>query len=243
MTTASSPLEDYQDRFSGSAALHGRAAEVLAGGAAHDLWDTHPFSRLLRAGQGSLQVGPREQPLHRLLDRTRGAPLRPRVRAGPGSGRNPARHGHPPHCARGSPDPLGRAGLCARAQRRAGALHVIGHRGHHARPAGRTRPHRAPARHQVRRPLPRLARRGAERLQRTQCRRPANPLSGELRSLFPCTDIAAACRRMEHRDVAAVILEPGGAAAAGRFPGRRRISGRCGRRPPGPALSSSSTRW
>lgn len=81
MTTASLPLEDYQVRFSGSAALHGRAAEVLAGGAAHDLWDTHPFPVYFERAKG------------------------------------PYKWDHE---------------------------------------AGRTRAHRAPARHQVRRPLPRL---------------------------------------------------------------------------------------
>ena len=212
MTTAPAPLEDYQARFSGSAALHGRAARVLAGGAAHDLWDTHPFPVYFERAKGPCKW---DHENNRFIDFWTGhgahlcghafEPVQEAVAIRLGMGTHLT--------APAEAQILWAEQVCALvpsaervrftssgteatmlalrvARAHTGRRHVIKFDGHfhgwHDEVLSDYSERSAAGRH---------------------------PLSGELRSLFPCTDIAAACRRMEHRDVAALILEPGGGSS------------------------------
>ena len=212
MTTAPAPLEDYQVRFSGSAALHGRAAEVLAGGAAHDLWDTHPFPVYFERAKGPYKW---DHENNRFIDFWTGhgahlcghafEPVQEAVAIRLGMGTHLTAPAEAqirwaeqvctlvPSAERVRFTSSGtEATMLALRVARAhtGRRHVIKFDGHfhgwHDEVLSDYSERNAAGRH---------------------------PLSGELRSLFPCTDIAAACRRMEHRDVAAAILEPGGGSS------------------------------
>ena len=210
MTTAPAPLEDYQVRFSGSAALHGRAAEVLAGGAAHDLWDTHPFPVYFERAKGPYKW---DHENNRFIDFWTGhgahlcghEPVQEAVAIRLGMGTHLTAPAEAqirwaeqvctlvPSAERVRFTSSGtEATMLALRVARAhtGRRHVIKFDGHfhgwHDEVLSDYSERSAAGRH---------------------------PLSGELRSLFPCTDIAAACRRMEHRDVAAAILEPGGGSS------------------------------
>ena len=209
MHTAHSELEDYRTRFSGSSALHERAGQVLAGGAAHDMWATHPFPVYFERARGPYKW---DHEGNRFIDFWTGhgahlcghafEPVLDAVTARLGMGT----HLTSPvgaqirwaeqvcalvPCAervRFTSSGTEATMLALRVARaHTGRRRVIKFNGHfhgwHDEVLSDYSERNAAGRH---------------------------PLSGELRSLYECVDIAGACRRMAERDVAAVILEPGG---------------------------------
>ena len=200
---------DYATRFSDSAALHERAAGVLAGGAAHDLWDTDPFPIYFERAHGACKW---DHEGHRFIDFWTGhgahlcghafEPVIEAVAARLGKGTHLTAPGEAqirwaeqvcalvPGAERVRFTSSGtEATMLALRVARAftGRRHVIKFDGHfhgwHDEVLSDYPEERAAGRH---------------------------PLSGELRALYSCVDIAGACRRMAAGDVAAVILEPGG---------------------------------
>ncbi len=211
-TTAPPPLEDYRDRFSASAALHERAAGVLAGGAAHDMWQTEPFPVYFERARGPYKW---DHEGNRFIDFWTGhgahlcghafEPVLDAVATRLGMGTHLTAPADAQirwaeavcalvPCAervRFTSSGTEATMLALRVARAyTGRRHVIKFNGHfhgwHDEVLSDYREQSAAGRH---------------------------PLSGELRSLFACVDIDGACRRMEARDVAAVILEPGGGSS------------------------------
>ena len=201
--------EDYAARFPGSAALHERAAGVLAGGAAHDLWNTDPFPVYFERARGPWKWDPEG---HRFIDFWTGhgahlcghafEPVIEAVAARLGQGIHLTSPGEAqirwaervcalvPGAERVRFTSSGtEATLLALRVARAftGRRHVIQFDDHfhgwHDEVLSHHPEESTAGRH---------------------------PLSGELRALYACGDVAGACRRMADGDVAAVILEPGG---------------------------------
>ena len=212
MITAQQEVEDYRTRFSASALLHERAGEVLAGGAAHDMWDTRPFPVYFERAKGPWKW---DHENNRFIDFWTGhgahlcghafEPVRDAVAARLGMGTHltaPAEaqiRWAEQVCAlvpsaervRFTSSGTEATMLALRVARAyTGRRHVIKFHGHfhgwHDEVLSDYSEQSAAGRH---------------------------PLSGELRSLYACVDVAGACRRMEERDVAAVILEPGGGSS------------------------------
>ena len=212
MDSARSAIEDYQDRFPGSAALHERASEVLAGGAAHDMWDTDPFPLYFERAKGPCKWDHQD---NRFIDFWTGhgahlcghafEPVLEAVSARLGLGTHltaPAEaqiRWAEQVCAlvpcaervRFTSSGTEATLLALRVARACtGRRHVIKFNGHfhgwHDELLSDYSERSAAGRH---------------------------PSSGELRSLYECTDIAGACSRMAQGDVAAVILEPGGGSS------------------------------
>ena len=212
MNTGQQEIDDYRARFSGSAALHERAADVLAGGAAHDMWDTSPFPVYFLRAKGPYKWDHEE---NRFIDFWTGhgahlcghafEPVQNAVAARLGMGTHLTAPAEAQirwaeqvcslvPCAervRFTSSGTEATMLALRVARAyTGRRHVIKFSGHfhgwHDEVLSDYNEQSAAGRH---------------------------PLSGELRSLFECNDIAGACRRMEQRDVAAVILEPGGGSS------------------------------
>ena len=212
MNTARSEIEDYRTRFPESAALHERASEVLAGGAAHDLWDTDPFPVYFEQAKGPYKW---DHEGNRFIDFWTGhgahlcghafEPVLDAVAARLGMGTHltaPAEaqirwaeqvRALVPCAERVRFTSSGtEATMLALRVARAytGRRHVVKFNGHfhgwHDEVLSDYSERSAAGRH---------------------------PLSGELRSLYECIDIAGACARMAQGDVAAVILEPGGGSS------------------------------
>ena len=212
MNTARQAVEDYTTRFSGSAALHERAAEVLAGGAAHDMWGTDPFPVYFERAEGPYKW---DHENNRFIDFWTGhgahlcghafAPVLEAVAARLGKGTHLTAPAEAQirwaervcalvPCAqrvRFTSSGTEATMLALRVARAfTGRRHVIKFNGHfhgwHDEVLSDYSERSAAGRH---------------------------PLSGELRALYACVDIAGACRRMAAGDVAAVILEPGGGSS------------------------------
>ena len=212
MNTARSETEDYRTRFAESAALHERASEVLAGGATHDLWDTDPFPVYFERANGPYKW---DHEGNRFIDFWTGhgahlcghafEPVQNAVAARLGMGTHltaPAEaqvRWAEQVCAlvpsakrvRFTSSGTEATMLALRVARAyTGRRHVIKFNGHfhgwHDEVLSDYGERSAAGRH---------------------------PLSGELRSLYECIDIAGACARIAQGDVAAVILEPGGGSS------------------------------
>ena len=212
MNTARSGSDDYRTCFSESAALHERASEVLAGGSAHDLWDTNPFPVYFERAKGPYKW---DHEGNRFIDFWTGhgahlcghafEPVLDAVATRLGMGTHltaPAEaqiRWAEQVCAlvpcaervRFTSSGTEATMLALRVARAStGRRHVIKFNGHfhgwHDEVLSDSSDRSAAGRH---------------------------PLSAELRSLYECTDIGGACDRMAERDVAAVILEPGGGSS------------------------------
>lgn len=212
MNTARSEIEDYRTRFPESAALHERASGVLAGGAAHDLWDTDPFPVYFERANGPYKW---DHEGNRFIDFWTGhgahlcghafEPVQNAVATRLGMGTHltaPAEaqiRWAEQVCAlvpcaervRFTSSGTEATMLALRVARAyTGRRHVIKFNGHfhgwHDEVLSDYSERNAAGRH---------------------------PLSGELRSLYECIDIAGACARIAQGDVAAVILEPGGGSS------------------------------
>src|SRR3954453_5659514 len=168
-------------------------------------------------------MGCRRPRAHLLRDGPRRAAARAQSSGGRRGRPRPGGPGVSSWCRPRARDRLGRAGGTARPVRRAGALHLQRDRGVAARAAGRPGRHRAGHDREAGRPFSRLARPGGGRVRPPV--RPPGPgaaaappdPAGVARGLASSVavipaDEGALAGVLRPRDVAAVILEPSGAA-------------------------------
>ena len=216
LTTNSPVIAAYRAATPGSAAQALRAAELFPSGITHDSRYIEPYGLYIARAAGPAQMGCRRALLCRLFRRARRAAARALPPAGDGGGARPARPRHPLRRQPRARDRMGRARQGADPDGRAGALHLIRHRGDADGGAARPRLQRQAQAHPLQLSFPRLARPhdlGPQQPFRRHARRPACSMrSPAMSCLCDQNDEAALARLLEqHDDIAAAIIEPTGA--------------------------------
>ena len=226
-------IATYRARTPGSAALAREAANLFPSGITHDSRQLDPYGIYIARAQGAHKW---DVDGNRYVDYFGGHGAlflghnHPVVTAA--DARTPSRRA--PSSAptiRGSR--LGAGGAAPGALGRAGALHLLRHRGHADGAAPGARVHRQADDPALPGPLPRLARPHDQRLlkplRRLSHARRASRRGGEA-VLVPPNDLDAVRTALAgNRDIAAVILEPTG-SSFGQVPIGPTSSARCGRR-------------